>query len=52
MPAIDTILEQVQIDHTVIDVTVVDERLRRPHRRDTPVLRQERLRCRYALAGS
>ncbi|AOT04294.1 DDE-type integrase/transposase/recombinase [Arthrobacter sp. U41] len=30
VPAISTILEQVQIDHTVIDVIVVDERERQP----------------------
>lgn len=30
VPAIGTILEQVQIDHTVIDVIVVDERERQP----------------------
>lgn len=30
VPVIDTILEQVQIDHTVIDVIVVDERERQP----------------------
>lgn len=30
VPVIDTILEQVQIDHTVIDVIVVDERERKP----------------------
>jgi putative transposase len=29
-PAVGTILERVQIDHTVIDVIVVDERERRP----------------------
>lgn len=30
VPVIDAILDQVQIDHTVIDVIVVDERERRP----------------------
>lgn len=30
VPAVGTILERVQIDHTVIDVIVVDERERRP----------------------
>lgn len=30
VPVIDTILEQVQIDHAVIDVIVVDERERQP----------------------
>nr|WP_261619439.1 DDE-type integrase/transposase/recombinase [Pseudarthrobacter equi] len=30
VPAISTVLEQVQIDHTVIDVIVVDERERQP----------------------
>ncbi|WP_186760126.1 Mu transposase C-terminal domain-containing protein [Arthrobacter alpinus] len=30
VPVIDTILEQVQIDHTVIDVIIVDERERQP----------------------
>ncbi|MBD7993919.1 transposase [Arthrobacter sp. Sa2CUA1] len=30
VPAIGTVLEQVQVDHTVIDVIVVDERERQP----------------------
>lgn len=30
VPTISSILEQVQIDHTVIDVVIVDERERQP----------------------